>query len=241
MIYNVIRRIKKKRNIEIMKYFLDSAKTHEILYARENWGISGVTTNPKHIMEGNLSLNDFLGWIKNEVASEPDFPVFVEINPHLTDCTEMVSAAEKLSAYCGNFVIKIPCCEQGLSAIYKLSKKGIRTASTLVFTSAQAIQAANAGAEYAAPFIGRIDEINGKGLEVLKEIVTVYRDSGYKTKVLAAALRGARHIAEAALAGSDCMTCGFEMIKKSFEHPLTQQGIDKFITAWDNTDTEGWN
>lgn len=226
-----------------MKYFLDSAKPDEIIYALENWGIAGVTTNPKHVMNSGLPFESFLAEAKRLTAGLPDFPVLVEINPHLSDRDGMIAAAERLAAYCENFVIKIPCCEAGLNAIYRLGKSGIRTAATLVFTPAQAMQAANVGAEYAALFVGRIDEAEGagSGIAALSETFEIFRRGEYRTKLLAAAMRGPRHITDSVLAGCDCVTCGADMLRATFEHTGTEDGLKKFRSFWDSTDTTGWN
>lgn len=219
-----------------MKYFLDSAKLNEIQYARDNWGIAGVTTNPAKILDSGMTLRDFTVGIRHMIDGSPDFPILVEIDPHLDTTEAMLDAARELAALSSNFIIKLPCCESGISAGYRLSKEGIRFAMTLVFNAAQAIAAANIGASCVAPFIGWTDEIGGSGAALLEEIGEIYTAQGYKTEIIAAAVRNPRQIADAALAGCHIMTCGFEVMRKSFSHPMTDVGLGKFRAAWDQSE-----
>ncbi|MFX0074641.1 MAG: transaldolase family protein [Candidatus Hermodarchaeota archaeon] len=218
-----------------MKYFLDSAKIDEIKYALENWGINGVTSNPKHIKSSGKS---FYGVLK-EFAEEfkgIDFPISVEINPHLDKSREMVIAAKDVAKISPNFVIKIPCTEQGLIATKELVESGINVNVTLVFTTSQALQVGRLGAAYCSPFIGW-QENSGVDCELLiSDIMQIYRNYDFTTEVIIAAVRNAKQIVDAARFGANIVTAGFQVYKDSFEHPFTSKGLKIFQDAWDDTD-----
>lgn len=219
-----------------MKYFLDSAKMNEIRYAYEHWGIDGLTTNPKHI---KLSGQPFLT-VLAELASEfegVDFPISAEINPHLKEAKLMVQQAKRISAMSTNFVIKIPCMEQGLVAARELEKEGIRTNVTLVFSPSQAIPVGKLKAKYVSPFVGWKEASGEECQTYIKDIVDIYRHYEFETEVIVAALRNGKQIVDAAKAGADIVTCGFEVYQQSFEHPFTDYGLNVFRGAWDETET----
>lgn len=228
-----------------MKYFLDSAKLDEIDYAYRTFGIDGVTTNPKHIMLSGKSfvqaVNDIADWIKKKgLDGIENFPVSVEINPHLESSDEMVKMAEKISAICENFAIKIPATETGVTVAKVLEKEGIRTNITLVFSPAQAIWPAKAGSLFVSPFIGW-KEANGEDCrEYIKDIVDIYKNYGYyrKTQIICAAIRTPKQIVDCATAGADIVTAGLAVYQDSFKHAFTNQGIETFCSAWDNTKAE---
>ncbi|SHE93487.1 MULTISPECIES: transaldolase family protein [Caloramator] len=218
-----------------MKYFLDSAKIEEIRYAYKNWGIDGVTTNPRHIQ---ASGKPFLTVIK-ELAEEfegKDFPISVEINPHIIDSKEMIEEAKGIAKFSKNFVIKIPCTEQGLIAAKSLEEMGIRTNVTLVFTPSQAIQAGRIGAKFVSPFIGWKESSGEDTFQYIKDIVDIYRNFNFKTEIIVAAVRNGKQIVDAAKMGADIVTCGFAVYKESFYHPFTDYGLNIFKDAWDNTE-----
>lgn len=219
-----------------MKYFLDSAKIDEIRYAYANWGIDGVTTNPKHI---KLSGKPFLTVLK-EMAAEfegKDFPISVEINPHLERAEEMIEEAQKIAGISNNFIIKIPCTEQGLVAARELTKKGIKTNVTLVFSPAQAIQAGRIESHFVSPFVGWKENSGEDCTQYIKDIVDIYKSYEFKTEIIVAALRNGKQIVDAAKAGADIVTCGFDVYKESFYHPFTNHGLGVFRQAWDETET----
>lgn len=225
-----------------MKYFLDSAKLDEIKYAYENYTIDGVTTNPKHIkLSGKpfmTCVKDIAAWIKEAGLEGMDkFPVSFEINPHLSKWEDMVEAAKEVSSYSPNYVIKIPCCEQGLIAAKKLEQQGVRTNVTLVFSPSQAIPVAKLGAKFVSPFVGW-KENSGDSGEYIKQIIDIYRKNDYKTEIIVAAVRNGRQIGDYAAAGADIVTCGLAVYKESFEHPFTTYGMNVFCNAWDGTATE---
>lgn len=222
-----------------MKFFLDSGKTDEIRYAYEMYGIDGVTTNPKHIKNSGKPflqvVEDVAKLIEDEGLQGIDkFPVSFEINPHLNRWEDMVEAAKKVSAYSPNYVIKIPCCKQGLIAARKLEQQGIRTNVTLVFSASQAIPAAKLGAKFVSPFVGW-KENSGDNGEYIKDIRRIYDNYGYKTEIIVAAVRNGKQIAEYASCGLDIVTAGLAVYEASFEHPFTDYGLKTFQDAWDGT------
>lgn len=225
-----------------MKYFLDSAKIEEIKYAYENYGIDGVTTNPKHIkLSGKpfmTVVNDIAVWIKEAGLEGMDkFPVSFEINPHLEKWQDIVEAAKEVSSYSPNYVIKIPCCEQGLIAARKLEEMGVRTNVTLVFSASQAIPVAKLGAKFVSPFVGW-KENSGDNADYIQDIVNIYKNTGYKTEIIVAAVRNGKQIVDFAVMGADIVTCGLSVYQDSFEHPFTTYGLEVFRNAWDGTATE---
>ena len=225
-----------------MKYFLDSAKLDEIQYAYHTFGIDGVTTNPRHIMLSGkpfmTAITDIAAWIREEGLEGIDkFPVSVEINPHLTDADEMIQMAKQVSAISPNFAIKIPAIEPGVAAARKLEQQGIRTNVTLIFSPAQAILPAKNGSLFVSPFIGW-KEANGEDCkQYIQDIVNIYRNYGFygKTQIICAALRTPKQIVDCALAGADIVTTALAVYQDTMKHAYTNQGLETFINAWDNT------
>ena len=220
-----------------MKYFLDSAKVDEIRHAHDMWNIDGVTSNPRHVRNSG---KPFLVAIREIAAvfQGTDKTISVEVNPHHTTADAMVEEGVKLAAMSPNFVIKIPATEAGFKALWMLDQKGIRVNLTLVFSAAQALQAARLGATYVSPFIGW-KEANGEEVSrMVAEIVRIYRNYDFKTQVLVAAVRNGRQIVEAAVAGADIVTAGFDVYKDSFDHPYTAKGLKMFADNWDATPYE---
>lgn len=216
-----------------MKYFLDSAKIDEIKYALENWRIDGVTSNPMHIKASDKS---FYSVIKEfaEEFKDINFPMSVEIDPHIANSKEMVAAAKDIAKLSPNFVIKIPCTEQGLIATKELVEAGIRVNVTLVFTTSQALQVGRLEAAYCSPFIGW-QESSGVDCELLvSDIMQIYRNYDYTTEVIVAAVRTAKQIVDAARFGANIVTAGFQVYRDSFEHPFTDKGLKIFQDAWDD-------
>jgi len=223
-----------------MKYFLDSAKIDEIDYAYKNYGIDGVTTNPKHVMLSGKPLSYFINhiieWVKeNNIEGYETFPISVEIDPFLDKADDMYEAAKVISARCSNFVIKIPCTEQGIIAARRLELEGIRTNMTLVFSPSQAIMPAKIGCKFVSPFIGWKENSGEDTIEYLEKIKVIYDNYDYKTEIIVAALRNGKQIADAAALGCDIVTCGLAVYKASFEHPFTTYGAGIFQDAWKNT------
>ena len=225
-----------------MKYFLDSAKLDEIKEAYNTFGIDGVTTNPRHIMNSGkpflTAIQDIADWIKEEsLEGYEKFPVSVEINPHLEEADEMVKAAEEISKISSNFVIKIPSTLAGVTAARKLEEEGIRTNVTLVFSPSQALLPAKNGSLFVSPFIGW-KESNGEDCkQYIQDIVTIYKNYGFygKTQIICAAVRTGKQIVDCAVAGADIVTAGLDVYKETIKHPYTRQGMEIFQDAWDNT------
>jgi len=220
-----------------MKYFLDSAKVDEIRYARDMWSIDGVTSNPRHVRNSG---KPFLVVVREiaQLFEGTDKTVSVEVNPHHTTPDAMVEEGIKLAALSPNFVIKIPATEAGFKALWTLKDKGIRVNLTLVFSAAQALQAARLGATFVSPFIGW-KESNGEEVSrLVAEIVQIYRNYDYKTEIIVAAVRNARQIVESAVAGAHIVTAGFDVYKDSFDHPYTAKGLKLFADNWDATPYE---
>jgi transaldolase len=223
-----------------MKIFLDSAKLDEIDKAYKCYGIDGVTTNPKHIMNSGKPFLEAItliaNWIKeNNLEGMDKFPVSVEINPHIDNAEDMVKEAKKIAALCKNFVIKIPCNLEGLKAAKRLEEEGVRTNVTLVFSASQAIQAGRIGAKFVSPFIGW-KETNGEDARTyMEQISNIYHIKGYETEIIGAAIRTGREIALMAEADVDIITCGLQVLEDAFTHPYTAYGLGKFCQAWDAT------
>ena len=218
-----------------MKYFLDSAKIDEIKYAFENWGINGVTSNPKHVKSSGKSLAAVIQELKAEF-DQYDFPISVEIDPHLEKSDEMIEAAEKIAGLSKNFVIKIPCNEQGLIAAKKLTEQGVKVNVTLVFSTSQALQVGRIGAAYCSPFIGWQEASGVDCSQFLYDLITIYETYAFDTEIIVAALRNGKQIAEAAVMGADIVTAGFDVYKESYDHPFTDKGLKIFQDAWDETE-----
>jgi transaldolase len=218
-----------------MKYFLDSAKIDEIKYALENWKIDGVTSNPKHIKSSG---KPFFTVVKEfaEDFKNIDFPISVEIDPHLKDAKDMIKGAAEIASLSKNFVIKIPCTEQGLVAAKTLIEKGIKVNVTLVFTASQALQVGRLGAAYCSPFIGWQENVGVDCYGLIGDIKTIYQNYDFETEIIVAAVRTGKQIVDAAVIGADIVTAGFEVYKESFYHPFTDKGLKIFQDAWDDTE-----
>lgn len=212
-----------------MKIFLDSADLNEV-QAAAGWGvISGVTTNPTLLAKAEA--RDFKAVVAKICRLVPGGPISAEVISN--DTAGMVQEARELAAIDPQVVIKIPVTPAGLAAVKQLAAEGIRTNVTLVFSTAQAILAAAAGATFVSPFIGRLDDIGQNGLGVVQEIVTVMNTYNYPTEVIAASIRHPQHVVGAALAGAHIATVPFKVLRQLFEHPLTAQGIERFQADWE--------
>jgi len=205
-----------------LKIFIDSADINDIKEAA-SWGIlSGVTTNPTLMQRAGASYQKSI----KEICDVVNGPVSAEVLSE--DPEEMVKQAEKLAKIHKNVNIKVPIGTEGLKVIKKLSAKGIKTNCTLVFSANQALLAAAAGATFVSPFVGRLDDIGEKGMDVAGDITKVLKNGGFKTKVIVASVRNAEHAAEAALLGADIATIPFKVLKEMAEHPLTDKGKRMF-------------
>jgi len=217
-----------------MQFFLDSAKIDEIRHARDMWRIDGVTSNPRHVLSSGKPFLQVIREISQEFDGL-DRPISVEVNPHHAQADDMVAEGLTLAGMSKNFVIKIPATEAGFRALWTLADKGVRVNLTLVFSAAQALQAARLGAAYVSPFIGW-KEANGEEVSsFVSEIVQIYENYDFQTRIIVAAVRNARQIVEAAMCGAHIVTAGFDVYKDAFHHPYTDMGLKRFAQAWDAT------
>lgn len=213
-----------------MKLFIDTANVEEIRKANDMGVICGVTTNPSLIArEGR----DFTEVVK-EITSIVDGPISAEVISLESD--KMVEEALDLYKRINNpnLVIKIPMCAEGLKAVKQLSQKRIKTNVTLIFSAAQALLAARAGASYVSPFVGRLDDVGTTGMNLISEIAQMFEIQDIKTEIIAASIRNPIHVTDAALAGSDIATIPYKVIEQMISHPLTTNGIEKFLKDWEN-------
>lgn len=219
-----------------MKFFLDSAIAEEISYALEMWAIDGITTNPRHVQ---VSGKPFLTAIQEIGALAKDYPnvtVSVQTNPHKhDDYKAIVAEAQKFSTMSEQFIIKMPCTENGFRACKILSDEGIRCNLTLCFSAMQSLQAMRMGAFYISPFIGWKENNAEETRSFIEECVAIRDNYGFTTEVLVAAVRNGRQIVDAAVSGADIVTAGIAVYKEAFTHPYTDMGLGKFQEFWDKT------
>lgn len=210
-----------------MRLFIDTANIDEIKEAA-SWGvISGVTTNPSLIAKEGRNFHQ----VVQEICSFVDGPISAEVlSPKWN---EMVKEAEILVKLHENVVIKVPMTADGLKAVKILNAKNIRTNVTLIFSAAQALLAANAGASFVSPFVGRIDDVGQDGMIVVREIVQIFQEYSLATEIISASIRHPMHVVQAALSGSDIATVPFKVLQQMLLHPLTDIGIDKFNKDWE--------
>lgn len=210
-----------------MKFFLDTANIQEIRVANE-WGVlDGVTTNPSLVAKETG--RDFRSILK-EICDIVDGPISAEVTSLKAE--EMIPEGEKLAAFHDNIVVKVQMTTEGLKTVKALSKKGIDTNVTLVFSPNQALLAAKAGASMVSPFIGRLDDISHDGMAVVRDSVQIFETYGYETEVLAASIRHPLHVIDAAKAGSHIATMPFKVLEMMARHPLTDAGLAKFLEDW---------
>jgi len=209
-----------------MKFFIDTANIDEIKKANDLGMVDGVTTNPSLVSKEGREFN---GLIK-EICDIVDGPVSAEVVS--VDADGMVREAKDLAKLADNIVVKIPMIEEGLKAVKILSKEGINTNVTLCFSAIQALMAAKAGAAYISPFVGRLDDIGHRGMDLVDEILTVYDNYGFETEVIVASIRNPIHVLDAALMGADIATIPYKVIQQLAKHPLTDIGLEKFLADW---------
>ncbi|TLY38295.1 MAG: fructose-6-phosphate aldolase [Nitrospirae bacterium] len=210
-----------------MMFFLDTGNTKEIKEAA-SWGVlDGITTNPSLVAKEGRSFKDLL----KEICTIVDGPISAEVVSIEADA--MVKEGKDLAQIHKNIVVKVPLIPEGLKACKALAAQGIRVNVTLCFSPTQAMLAAKAGAWCVSPFIGRLDDISENGMELIRDIVTIYRNYQYKTKVLVASVRNPMHVVEAAKIGGDICTMPFTVFKQLVQHPLTDLGLKKFLADWE--------
>lgn len=209
-----------------MKLFIDTADVEQIREAA-SWGIiDGVTTNPSHVAKTGRSP----GELYREICRLVHGPVSLE-TVTLT-APEIVKEGRKLAKIHKNVVVKVPLIKEGLKAVKTLAGEGIKTNVTVTFSPLQAMLAAKCGATFISPFVGRLDAIGHVGMEVVRQIKTIYGNYGFKTLLLTAAVRHPLHVLEAALVGSDVCTMSYDVLEQLYHHPLTDQGIEIFLKDW---------
>ncbi len=210
-----------------MKLFIDTANIDEIREVNE-WGvISGVTTNPSLIAKEGRDFKEVIG----EISSLVDGPISAEVISLEKD--GMIEEARELSKIHPNIVIKIPMTKEGLKAVKVLTKEGIKTNVTLVFSANQALLAAKAGATYVSPFLGRLDDIGNEGMSIIYDIVEIFDIHGIDTEIIAASIRHPIHVLDAAKAGAHIATIPYKVFNQMLDHPLTDIGIERFLKDWE--------
>lgn len=210
-----------------MKFFIDTANIDEIREAAAMGVLDGVTTNPSLVAREGREFMDVLA----EIVQIVDGPISAEVTS--TDFEGMMGEARELAKFHDNIVVKIPIISEGLKAIKTCSDEGIRVNVTLCFSANQALLAAKAGATYISPFLGRLDDIGHTGMDLIREIRTVYDNYGYPTQILAASIRSPQHVTEAALIGADVATIPFKVLQALVKHPLTDKGQAQFLADWE--------
>jgi len=208
-----------------MKFFIDTANVSEI---REMaWLIDGVTTNPSLVAREKRPFEQVIA----EICDIVDGPVSAEATA--LDAEGMIEQGKELSQIHENVVIKIPMTEEGMKAVVGLSEAGICTNVTLVFSPNQALVAAKCGAAFVSPFVGRIDDVGGDGMDLVSQILDIYDEYAFDTEVIVASVRHPQHVLDAALLGAEIATVPYKILKKLFDHPLTDVGIDRFLKDWE--------
>jgi len=209
---------------EEMRFFIDTAKVEDIRKANDMGIICGVTTNPSLIAKEG---RDFKEVIK-EITEIVDGPISGEVKATTTDAAGMIAEGREIAAIHPNMVVKIPMTAEGLKAVKVLSAEGIKTNVTLIFTANQALLAARAGATYVSPFLGRLDDISVRGVDLIREIADIFSIAGIDTQIICASVRNPIHVTDCALAGGDIATVPYGVLMKMINHPLTDIGIEKF-------------
>lgn len=207
-----------------MKIFVDTAKVEDIKKANDMGVICGVTTNPSLIAKEGRDFKEVI----TEITQIVDGPISGEVKATTTSAEGMIKEGREIASIHKNMVVKIPMTIEGLKAVKVLSKEGIKTNVTLVFTPNQALLAARAGASYVSPFLGRLDDISQSGIELIKEISSIFKIYNFDTEIIAASVRNPIHVKECALAGADIATIPYGVIEQMTKHPLTDAGILKF-------------
>lgn len=210
-----------------MKIFIDTADIEEIRKAQRMGMVDGVTTNPSLIAKTGREFMEVL----QEICREVDGPISAEVVS--IDAKGMVEEARELARVSSNIVIKIPMTVEGLIAIRELTSEGIKTNCTLVFSPAQSLLAAKAGATYVSPFVGRLDDISQFGMELIEKSLHIFDAYGYETEVIVASIRSPMHVVDSAMLGADVCTIPYKVIEQLAKHPLTDIGVEKFLADWE--------
>ncbi|UZT08470.1 fructose-6-phosphate aldolase [Clostridium sp. LQ25] len=211
-----------------MKFFLDTANVEYIKEVNEMGVICGVTTNPSLVAKEGRDFNEVI----KEITGIVDGPISGEVVSE--DAQGMIKEGREIAAIHKNMIVKIPMTAEGLKATKVLSKEGIKTNVTLIFSATQALLAANAGATYVSPFLGRVDDISMVGMDLVSDIAEIFEIHGIETEIIAASVRNPIHVIDAAKAGVDIATIPYELVMQMLKHPLTDQGLDKFKADWES-------
>ena len=211
-----------------MKIFVDTANVDEIRKANDLGVICGVTTNPSLIAREGKDFNEVI----KEITSIVDVPISGEVIS--MECEGMIKEASEIAKIHENMVVKIPMCEEGLKAVKVLSKEGIKTNVTLIFSAVQALLAARAGASYVSPFLGRLDDIGSEGIKLIEDIAEIFAIHDIDAEIISASVRNPIHILDCAKAGSNIATIPYNVIVQMIKHPLTDKGIEKFKEDYSN-------
>lgn len=209
-----------------MKFFIDTANIEEIKSANDLGLLDGVTTNPSLVAKEGREFKELI----KEICDIVDGPVSAEVVS--TDTEGMIKEARDLVKIADNIAVKIPLIKDGLRAVKTLSQEGIHTNVTLCFSPLQALMAAKAGASYISPFVGRLDDISHRGMELIEQITTIYGNYGYETEIIVASVRNPLHALDAALMGADIVTTPYKVMEQFIKHPLTDIGLEKFLADW---------
>ena len=209
-----------------MKIFVDTANIEEIKEAVALGICDGVTTNPSLVAKTGKTFEQVI----EEITAVVDGPISLEVTA--TDKDGILAEARELAKKGPNVVVKIPLIKEGLKAVKILEDEGIKTNVTLCFTPTQALLAAKVGASYVSPFIGRLDDISTEGMDIIEAITTIYDNYGYSTEIIVASVRHPMHVYQAAMLGADICTIPTGVVKKMFNHPLTDSGLEKFLADW---------
>lgn len=209
-----------------MQFFIDTANIGEIKEANDLGLLDGVTTNPTLVSKEGREFKELI----QEICSIVDGPVNAEVVS--TDAEGMINEARELVKLADNIVVKIPLIGEGLKAVKTVAGEGIKTNVTLCFSPTQALMAAKAGAAYISPFVGRLDDLSNRGMDLVEEIITIYDNYGYETEIIVASIRNPVHVLDAALMGADIATMPFKVINQLIRHPLTDIGLENFLADW---------
>lgn len=209
-----------------MRFFLDTANVEHIKEANEMGVICGVTTNPSLVAKEGRDFNEVI----KEITGIVDGPISGEVVSE--DAAGMIKEGREIAAIHKNMIVKIPMTVEGLKATKVLSSEGIKTNVTLIFSATQALLAANAGATYVSPFLGRLDDISMIGMDLVRDIAEIFGIHGIETEIIAASVRNPIHVIEAAKAGADIATIPYSLVLQMVKHPLTDQGLEKFKADW---------
>lgn len=211
-----------------MRFFIDTANVEDIKKANDMGVICGVTTNPSLIAKEGRVFEEVIA----EIASIVDGPISGEVKATTTTAEGMIAEGREIAKIHPNMIVKLPMTVEGLKACKALTAEGIKTNVTLIFTANQALLAARAGATYVSPFLGRLDDISVRGIDLIKEIADIFAIAGIETQIIAASVRTTIHVTDCALAGADIATVPYKVIEQMTHHPLTDAGIAKFVVDY---------